>query len=283
MKSTETGVLSKSDLYFSSPSQTSKRLFYYVISAGHFFCEQGYHLVRNNYDSLLITHIIKGTFTFVNGEGRHITAREGDTVILDCFKPHEYYTNDSFESIWIHVSGANSFELFKEIESVSGNLVKCRDAEHVKRILFRIHDGISQNNPSTELAMSLDIYKVFLELLNTMSIKSKSESSNEENIESVKAYIFSHLDENLSVARLAENVHMSASHFSRVFKQQTGFSPYDFVLICRLNRAKDLLKKTDMSVAQIADETGFNSESNFIYFFTANVGISPRKFRKMQF
>lgn len=283
VKPTEAGVLSKSDLYFSSPSQTAKKLFYYVISAGHFFCEKGYHLIRNNYDSLLITHIIKGSFTFVDEGGRHITAREGDTVILDCYKPHEYYTLDSFESIWIHISGSNSLELFKEIESISGNLVKCRDAEHVKRLLFRVFEGISSENPPTELTISLDIYKLFTELLNQTSIKSKSESSNEDNIANVKAYIFSHLNESLTVGKLAESVHMSPSHFSRVFKQQTGFSPYDYVLICRLNRAKEYLKKTDMPISQIAFEIGFNSESNFIYFFTAQAGISPRKFRKMKF
>lgn len=283
MKPTEAGVLTRSDLYFSSPSQTAKKLFYYVISAGHFFCEKGYHLIRNNYDSLLITHIIKGSFTFVNGDGRHITARDGDTVILDCYKPHEYYTNDSFESVWVHVSGSNSFELFEEIESISGSLVKCRDTEHVKRLLFRILDGISGKNPPTELSMSLDIYKLFAELLNQTVIKSKSESSNEDNIANVKAYIFSHLGENLTVSKLAEVAHMSPSHFSRVFKQQTGFSPYDYVLICRLNRAKEYLKKTDMPISQIAFETGFNSESNFIYFFTTQAGISPTKFRKMKF
>ena len=54
--------------------------------------------------SLLVTHIIDGSFTFVV-KGRHITARQGDTVLLDCFHPHEYYTNDSFESIWVHFNG----------------------------------------------------------------------------------------------------------------------------------------------------------------------------------
>ena len=83
--------------------------------------------------------------------------------------------------------------------------------------------------------------------------------------------------------KLADEVHMSTSHFSRVFKQQTGFSPYDYVLISRLNRAKDLLQKAEMSVAEIAYETGFNSESNFICFFTENEGISPGKFRKLKF
>lgn len=282
MKSIELGVLKKSEVYFSSPSQTAKKLYYYPISAGHFFCIKGYHLIRDNYNSLLITHIIDGTFTYIK-DGKHITARAGDTVILDCYKPHEYYTNDSFESIWIHISGANSFELFEEVEKTDGNLVKCRDVNHVKKLLFRIYDSISGVNPPSELNISLDIYKIFAELLNPQSIKSKGESNYEDSIQDVKNYIAENLNEKLTVQRLADESHMSTSHFSRVFKQQTGFSPYDYVLITRLNKAKYLLQKTEMSVSSIAYETGFNSESNFICFFTDNEGISPGKFRKLKF
>ena len=282
MKSTELGVLKKSEVYFSSPSQTAKKLYYYPISAGHFFCIKGYHLIRDNYNSLLITHIIDGTFTYIK-DGKHITARAGDTVILDCYKPHEYYTKDSFESIWIHISGANSFELFEEVEKTDGNLVKCRDVNHVKKLLFRIYDSISGVNPPSELNISLDIYKIFAELLNPQSIKSKGESNYEDSIQDVKNYIAENLNEKLTVQRLANESHMSTSHFSRVFKQQTGFSPYDYVLITRLNKAKYLLQKTEMSVSSIAYETGFNSESNFICFFTDNEGISPGKFRKLKF
>ena len=282
MKSTELGVLKKSEVYFSSPSQTAKKLYYYPISAGHFFCIKGYHLIRDNYNSLLITHIIDGTFTYIK-DGKHITARAGDTVILDCYKPHEYYTNDSFESIWIHISGANSFELFEEIEKTDGNLIKCRDINHVKKLLFRIYDSISGVNPPSELNISLDIYKILAELLNPQSIKSKGDSNYEDSIQDVKNYIAENLNEKLTVQRLANESHMSTSHFSRVFKQQTGFSPYDYVLITRLNKAKYLLQKTEMSVSSIAYETGFNSESNFICFFTDNEGISPGKFRKLKF
>lgn len=76
---------------------------------------------------------------------------------------------------------------------------------------------------------------------------------------------------------------MSTTHFSRVFKQQTGFSPYDYVLMMRLNKAKELLLKTDMYIAEIAYETGFNSEANFVYCFKNIEGISPGKFRKLNF
>lgn len=282
MKCNETGVLKKSEVYFSSPSQTAKKIYFYPISAGHFFCVDGYHLVRKNYNSLLITHILDGTFTYIK-DGKHITARKGDTVILDCYKPHEYYTNDSFESIWIHLAGANSFELFEEIESSNGNLVKSKDIQHIRKLLFRIFDGMKGDNPTTELSVSLDIYKIFTELLNPLSAKSKGENSYEDSIQSVKEYIAENLNENLTVSRLAEIVNMSSSHFSRVFKQQTGFSPYDYILISRLNRAKYLLQVTDMTVSSIAYEIGFNSESNFIYFFTENEGISPGKFRRLKF
>nr|WP_303248536.1 AraC family transcriptional regulator [uncultured Ruminococcus sp.] len=282
MKCNETGVLRKSEVYFSSPSQTAKKIYFYPISAGHFFCVEGYHLVRKNYNSLLITHILDGSFTYIK-DGKHITAHKGDTVILDCYKPHEYYTNDSFESIWIHIAGANSFELFEEIERSEGNLIKCKDVQHLRKLLFRVFDGMKGDYPTTELSVSLDIYKIFTELLNPQSTKSKGESNYEDSIQTVKEYIAENLNENLTVGALAEIVNMSSSHFSRVFKQQTGFSPYDYILISRLNRAKYLLQVTDMTVSAIAYEIGFNSESNFIYFFTENEGISPGKFRKLKF
>lgn len=282
MKSNETGVLKKSDFYFSSPSPTAKRLYYYLISAGHYYCVKNYHLIRDNYNSLLITYIIKGSFTFMQ-DGRPVTAREGDTVILNCFEPHEYFTNDSFESIWIHVSGQNCIAFYEEILKNEGNIIKCSDPQRVKMLLFRIFHNISSENKPSEINLSLDIYKLFAELANPLHISSKNKASYEESVHEAKKYILDHLNEPLSVKNIASIIHMSQSHFSRIFKQQTGFSPYDFVLITRLNRSKDYLQKTEMTIAQIAYEIGFNSESNFIYFFTANTGISPSKFRKMKF
>ncbi|MDE6659385.1 MAG: helix-turn-helix transcriptional regulator, partial [Eubacterium sp.] len=73
------------------------------------------------------------------------------------------------------------------------------------------------------------------------------------------------------------------SFFSKVFKETTGFSPYDYLLSVRLDKAKELLQKTDDSIQNIAFKTGFNSTSNFIYFFKKEMGISPLKFRKIRF
>ena len=162
MKSDETGVLNTSDLYFSSPSPTAKRLYYYPISAGHFYCTANYHLIRKNYNSLLITHIINGQFTFI-ANGRHITAKQGDTVLLDCFHPHEYYTNDSFESIWVHFNGPDCLDWYHEIIRNEGNLIQCGNPEQIADLIFRLYDGIRMEDTAPEIDLSLNLYRLLAE------------------------------------------------------------------------------------------------------------------------
>ncbi len=282
MKSTENGVLENSDLYFFSPSQIAKKLHFYPVSAGHFFCVKGYHLVRGNYDSLLITHIIRGSFTYVK-DGKHSTAYAGETVILDCYRNHEYYTNDSFESVWVHFSGNNCLNLYHEIERTAGNTVRCRDPRRMEDTLFRIFDAIRGESPMTESALSLELYKLQTELLSADNPSEKQTGRYDGLMQDVKDYVSRHLGERLSVKELADRVYMSSTHFSRIFKQQTGLSPYEYIMISRINRAKELLHQTDMSISRIAYAAGFNSESNFIHSFSQNTGMTPNKFRKLKF
>lgn len=282
MKSVEIGVLKKSDFFFSSPSATAKNLYYYPTSAGHFYCVKNYHLIRENYNSILITHIVEGTFSFIVDK-KEYTAKAGETVILNCFSPHEYYTKNHLESIWVHINGLNCMDLYHEITKRDGNIVKCGDSKHVEKMLLRIFQSMERDNKPSEINTSLEIYKIFNELLSPQHFSIKNNESYEESIQKAKKYILEHLSENLTVQNIATQIPMSTSHFSRVFKNQTSFSPYEYVLVTRLTKAKEILQKTNIPVSQIAYETGFNSESNFIYFFTLNTGISPTKFRKLKF
>ena len=282
MKSTENGVLDISDLYFFSPSQIAKKVHFYPVSAGHFFCVRGYHLIRADYDSLLVTHIIRGSFTYVK-EGRHFTAYAGETVILDCYREHEYYTNDSFESIWVHFSGSNCLNLYHEIERIAGNTIRCRDPRQTEGMLFRIFEAIRGEKTMTEANLSLELYKILMELLSADSLSEKQTVRHDVLMQEIRDYVSEHLSERLNVKDLADRVYMSTTHFSRVFKQQTGLSPYEYVLISRMNRAKEMLHQTDMSVSLIAYAVGFNSESNFIHAFSQNTGMTPNKFRKLKF
>ena len=79
---------------------------------------------------------------------------------------------------------------------------------------------------------------------------------------------------------VAAYANMSLYHFSRLFKRDCGYSPHEYIILTRLNRAKHLLKTTDLAIKVIAQKVGYQNVSSFTNAFTARVGISPTLFRK---
>ena len=96
----------------------------------------------------------------------------------------------------------------------------------------------------------------------------------------VISYIHDHLYEPLSLDRLANVAAYSPYHFSRLFKEQTGLSPLYYVSALRLQKAKDLLLNTNLTVRDIGMEIGQQSVGTFTTRFTERVGMTPAEFRK---
>lgn len=92
-------------------------------------------------------------------------------------------------------------------------------------------------------------------------------------------YIDAHLDQEIKLANLAALLDMSQFHFSHLFKQSMGLTPYQYLLQQRVERAKQLLKHTDRFIADIALECGFNSHSHLSKQFRQLTGITPKAFR----
>ncbi|MBV8884197.1 MAG: helix-turn-helix domain-containing protein [Chroococcidiopsidaceae cyanobacterium CP_BM_RX_35] len=92
-------------------------------------------------------------------------------------------------------------------------------------------------------------------------------------------YINDHLDQDIKLADLAALLDMSQFHFSHLFKQAIGISPYQYLLQQRIERAKQLLKQTDQSIMDIALLCGFNSHSHLSKQFRQLTGVTPRAYR----
>jgi AraC family transcriptional regulator len=99
-------------------------------------------------------------------------------------------------------------------------------------------------------------------------------------INRVTEFIRVHLTDDLSLEDLARQVGFSAYHFARLFRQATGHSPHQFVLLQRLEHAQNLLKKTDLSLTDVALESGFANQSHLTQVFKRRLGITPRTYRQ---
>lgn len=92
-------------------------------------------------------------------------------------------------------------------------------------------------------------------------------------------YIDAYLDKNIKLADLAQLLNMSPFHFSRLFKQSIGMTPHQYLSQQRVERAKQLLKKTDLLITDIALECGYSSHSHFSKQFRQSTGTTPKAYR----
>ncbi|KTT71623.1 AraC family transcriptional regulator [Sphingomonas endophytica] len=89
-----------------------------------------------------------------------------------------------------------------------------------------------------------------------------------------------HPEEAHTLDALAARAGLTASHFCRVFKKAIGTTPHQYVMKARLERARDLLGASDMSIAAIADQLGFTSQSHFTRAFRYHAGQTPSGWRQ---
>jgi AraC-like DNA-binding protein len=88
-----------------------------------------------------------------------------------------------------------------------------------------------------------------------------------------------HYAEPLDLDALARTAHVSPRHFSRSFRRTFGETPYQYLLSRRIERARHLLRTTDLRIADICLRVGFTSVGSFTTTFRRHVGVSPTAYR----
>ncbi|MDF2921396.1 MAG: two component transcriptional regulator, AraC family [Paenibacillaceae bacterium] len=92
-------------------------------------------------------------------------------------------------------------------------------------------------------------------------------------------YVSLHLTRRITLDEVAEHLFMNASYFSRLFKKETGETFIEYVNRMKVDRAKELLDQTNLSVAHIGEALGYDNHSYFIKMFKTVAGITPQDYR----
>jgi AraC-like DNA-binding protein len=93
-------------------------------------------------------------------------------------------------------------------------------------------------------------------------------------------YVEFHYADEFKIADLADECHMSETHFRRVFQEKMNMSPIEYVNFVRVKKACELIDKTDVSMEEVAERVGFSTPSTFNRNFRRIMGTSPYQWKK---
>lgn len=143
----------------------------------------------------------------------------------------------------------------------------------------RMAEGLYIESQLTKLAVLL------LQRHSTASRRSRilpSSGLTRVQVRRVLEYIESNLGRHLTLSELARTIDLSLHHFARMFKRTMGAAPHQYVLERRVERAKSMMRATNVSLVEISLVTGFSSQSHFTSTFHRMVGATPTEFQVFQ-
>ena len=275
----ETGTCSGSDLYFSTPSEYARRMLFYMSTCGYYYTNYDYRIEREDYHNYMLFYICDGRLSLRSGS-QTMVASAGQVGFLNCHEPHEYHTIGNTEFVWLHLDGSNTADFYQQAVQMHGGFVfDTPYAEQIKNGIYEIVFAFRNEQTLSEVRLSQKLYTLLTAMVDTASQEAGQTEEND-TVSKAMHFIQEQYMNPISLLDVATHVNMSQFHFSRLFKKDCGYSPHEYLILTRLNRAKHLLKTTELPVKVIAQKVGYQNVSSFTNAFTDRVGISPTLFRK---
>ncbi|MGL5942507.1 MAG: helix-turn-helix domain-containing protein [Waterburya sp.] len=184
-----------------------------------------------------------------------------------------YLKPDLISQLGYELYQSNSVELVPQIKSLFDPLIQ----QIALTLRSAVKNGIDNNLYADSMANALTVHLLSRYSNRSHALKSIDSKLSPSQLNRVIDYIYSNLDKNLTLTQLATVLQLSEYHFARLFKQTTGKAPHQFQLQCRIERAQELLLQ-DMAIAEVAQTTGFSSQSHFNYHFKRHLGITPKQY-----
>lgn len=222
------------------------------------------------YDGRMITHShphaqlvfpLQGEMD-VNMERSEFIVDEKSVFLLPFGHEHSFKVDGKNQFLIMDIP-SYMFEM-KKMDLSDG--IKCEFNEKWKAIRFLLLDEMHGGLPSGD-ALS----KLFYYFIPDMVTKKEPPSIQ---------YIQEHYNQNIDIETLARIENYSVTYYGEWFKKETGMSPVEFIQIRRIDRAKELLQGTSLSIMQIACEVGYDYESSFTKVFKLREKVSPKVYRQ---
>ena len=260
----------KISLFLPVVTLREKKMPFYLSSIGTAVYQTVVHRPFGIEDHQLLYTVKGGGEVFLGG--RWYDARSGSMLFLPAGCPHEYHaTTYDWQTLYLTFNGSGVRGFF-DFDPWLMRIDDKVDFEQCHRRLYEYKQNAAMDNK-----LSVYLYSVLLELKDCMEYPTAI-SNRQRDI--VTDAIHGFAQQNTCVlGDIAKQYGITEEHFCRMFKKHTGYRPFEYVNLVRIQNAKELLAYTDMSVAEISAKCGYESHSYFSMLFKKYVGETPSGYR----
>ncbi len=145
--------------------------------------------------------------------------------------------------------------------------------------LNSLEDTLRKTKNAANLSQIKDNVRILLELV-VHNIHRARQTHNVKPVEQARSWIRGNLENDISIKKIADQVHMNPTYFCQYFKMQTGETILDFVTKMRMEKAKELLQQPNLKLQEICRRIGYQDAKYFSRLFKQRYGKTPSKYRE---
>ncbi len=234
------------------------------------------HKYVHRQNAYLLTYVVSGCAALV-AHGREYTLSAGDVYVMFPESGSSYVTQAGvpWSIRWVTLTGTQLQELLPLLGlTPESPVVRAVDPPRIERLLETLFDKTMRADLKSKIATTSLLY----ELLSCLAQPSAVPIEHAVIADAV-GYISRHYHENISIHALAQRAFLNSNYFSKLFTSCVGITPQQFITRTRMEKAKELLAYTELTVGEIAAAVGFADALYFSRAFHRYAGRSPSSFR----
>lgn len=254
---------------------------------GYEQCDPGHSfgpMARNHY---LFHYVLSGTGTLMSDNSKGVTqtfsVKSGQGFLIYPGQINTYFADESlpWEYMWIEFDGLRVKEAFDLTELSLDSPVYRPRSKELRELMVQEMTYIVHHPKEAPMHLIGHLY-LFLDYLTrsaTRTTQVHSSKMSDYYIKEAINFIEQNFQNNISIEEIAGVCGINRSYFGKIFRNSVGRSPQEFLMNYRMVKARELLKLTSLSIADVGSAVGYENQLHFSRAFKGVYGISPREWR----
>lgn len=254
----------------------------YPLAVGRYETAHQHEMSRNRHDDNILIYCFGGR-GYLETPSWSGPVNSGELVLLPRGVRHRYRADDSdpWSIYWCHFSGFQAEQYIYNMDYQESSPVIA--IGHSPQLMAQFSSVLAETSTgynASAMIYAANMLKQLLAYIGKLVQDIKQPHKHQFNLDLLQAYMLQHLDKSIDLDALAKQVNLSKFHFSKKYKEATGYSPVQHFLKMKVEYASYLLETSDLAIQGIAARVGYDDSLYFSRLFKKSTGLSPSRFRQ---